>query len=214
MPAEPRKSNRGPAAATANHHALLDAARRVFTAQGYHAPLNAIAREAGVGQGVLYRHFPTRLDLARAVFAQNVAELEQIAAAPGPEAFEWLWRRLVEMTIEASAFVEMVVDSRRQLAQDDSERRLRSMLDATLPPAREAGRVDNRLTTDDVLLAQRMIYGVVVTTVDPAQIANLVTDALRLVPSLPAPSDPREPSTTTSSTGAVPRPAAEAATEP
>ncbi|RYV49637.1 TetR/AcrR family transcriptional regulator [Pengzhenrongella frigida] len=186
MPAEPRKSNRGPAAAAANRHALLDAARRVFAAQGYHAPLNAVAREAGVGQGVLYRHFPTRLDLARAVFAQNIDELETIAAVPGAEAFERLWRRLVEMTIEASAFVELAVDSRRQLAQDDGERRLRSMLDATLPPAREAGVVDHRLTTDDVLLAQRMIFGVVVTTVDPAQITVFVRDALRLVPSLPS----------------------------
>lgn len=185
MPTQPRRGNRGPAAATANHRALLDAARRVFAADGYHAPLSAIAREAGVGQGVLYRHFPTRLDLAHAVFAENLAALEQIAAVPGPESFGTLWHRLVQMTVEASAFVEMAVDARRQLAEDDSERRLRSMVDATLPAAREAGRADDRLTTDDVLLAQRMVYGIVVTTVDPAQTVDLVTDALRLLPRLP-----------------------------
>jgi len=165
--------------------ALLDAARSVFAAQGYHAPLNAIAREAGVGQGVLYRHFPTRLDLARAVFDENIAELEQIATEPGPQTFGRVWHRLVEMTVEASAFVEMAVDARRQLTEDDGERRLRAMVDTTLPPAREAGLVDDRLTTDDVVLAQRMVFGVVVTTADPTQVTALVADALRLLPSLP-----------------------------
>lgn len=185
MPSAPRRVNRGPAAAAPNRHALLDAARRVFAAQGYHAPLSAVAREAGVGQGVLYRHFPTRLDLARAAFEENLAELEKIAAEPGAEAFERLWRRLVEMTVGTAAFVEMAVDARRQLAQDDGERRLRACIDATLPAARAAGRVTDSLSTDDVVLAQRMVYGVVVTTVDPVQAAALVSDALLLLPSLP-----------------------------
>ena len=190
MPSAPRRVNRGPAAAAPNRHALLDAARRVFAAQGYHAPLSAVAREAGVGQGVLYRHFATRLDLARAAFEENLAELEQVAAEPGPEAFERLWRRLVDMTVGTAAFVEMAVDARRQLAQDDGERRLRACIDATLPAASAAGRVADDLTTDDVVLAQRMVYGVVVTTVDPVQAQALVTDALRLLPSLPPRSTP------------------------
>ena len=42
--------------------------------------LNAIARQAGVGQGTLYRHFPTREDLLAEVYREDVEEL--VAAAP------------------------------------------------------------------------------------------------------------------------------------
>lgn len=73
-------------------------------------PLSAIAKDAGVGQGVLYRHFPTRLDLALAVFEENLAQLEAVAAAPDPSAFGRLWQALVELTVESAAFVEMAVD--------------------------------------------------------------------------------------------------------
>jgi AcrR family transcriptional regulator len=42
--------------------------------------LNAIARQADVGQGTLYRHFPTREDLLAEVYREDVGEL--VAAAP------------------------------------------------------------------------------------------------------------------------------------
>jgi len=46
--------------------------------------LNAIARQAGVGQGTLYRHFPTREDLLAEVYREDVDEL--VAAAPDVDA--------------------------------------------------------------------------------------------------------------------------------
>ena len=44
-------------------------------------PYNAIAKAAGVGQGVLYRHFPRRVDLALAVFDDNFTAMERLAEA-------------------------------------------------------------------------------------------------------------------------------------
>src|SRR3954447_20413240 len=105
--------NRGPAAAIDNRRAILQGARRVMAERGYHVPLSAIARDAGVGQGVLYRHFSTRLDLAFAVFEENFRELEALAGEPGPDAFGRLWDRVVDLTVDSAAFVEMVVDARR-----------------------------------------------------------------------------------------------------
>ena len=75
MTSSPRAGNRGPAAAAGNRRALLRAARDLFAQKGYNVPLSAIARAAGVGQAVLYRHFPRRLDLAFAVFEENFADL-------------------------------------------------------------------------------------------------------------------------------------------
>ncbi|MFI5763982.1 TetR/AcrR family transcriptional regulator [Streptomyces sp. NPDC051563] len=51
-----------------NRELLLAAARKAFAAQGLDAPLDEIARRAGVGNATLYRHFPTRAALIDAVF--------------------------------------------------------------------------------------------------------------------------------------------------
>lgn len=82
-PEERRPPNDGPRAAARNRAALLVAAREVYAEQGLNAPLSAIARRAGVGQGVLYRHFPDRSAVAAAVLEENVQQVEQAAAAPG-----------------------------------------------------------------------------------------------------------------------------------
>src|SRR6202167_4605022 len=51
---------------------LLEAATAAFAEHGADAPLDDIARRAGLGIGTLYRHFPTRLDLQSAVFLSQV----------------------------------------------------------------------------------------------------------------------------------------------
>jgi AcrR family transcriptional regulator len=58
-----------------NHELLVEAARRVFADAGPGAPMEAVARQAGVGVGTLYRHFPTRIDLVEAVYRSDVDEL-------------------------------------------------------------------------------------------------------------------------------------------
>ena len=53
-------------------------AKQAFTRFGANASLDDIAREAGVGAGTLYRHFPTRDALLEAVYR---TEVERLAAA-------------------------------------------------------------------------------------------------------------------------------------
>ena len=60
-----------------NQQALLDAAAAVFVRAGVDAPVRAIAAEAGVGMGTVYRHFPTRADLVAAVYRHQVQECAQ-----------------------------------------------------------------------------------------------------------------------------------------
>ncbi|MEV8286357.1 helix-turn-helix domain-containing protein [Streptomyces niveus] len=78
---ERRPANDGPKAAARNRAALVSAAREVFAEHGLEAPLSAIARKAGVGQGVLYRHFPDRTAAVAAVLEENVRQIEQAAEA-------------------------------------------------------------------------------------------------------------------------------------
>lgn len=61
-----------------NRDRLLTAAKTAFTQLGAEAPLEEVARRAGVGIGTLYRHFPTREALVAAVYGR---EIEQLAAS-------------------------------------------------------------------------------------------------------------------------------------
>jgi AcrR family transcriptional regulator len=54
---------------------LIAAARDVFAKDGGGASMEAIAREAGVGVGTLYRHFPQRIDVVEAVYRDDVDQL-------------------------------------------------------------------------------------------------------------------------------------------
>ena len=66
--------------ARANRDRLIDVARRALAADPA-ASLHSIARAAGVGQGTLYRHFPTREALLLAVYHQDVEALVALAPA-------------------------------------------------------------------------------------------------------------------------------------
>ncbi|OBB81476.1 TetR family transcriptional regulator [Mycobacterium colombiense] len=69
-----------------NEQVLLDAAAAVFVRAGVDAPVRAIAAEAGVGMGTIYRHFPTRADLVVAVFRHQLDALSSIETiVPTPE---------------------------------------------------------------------------------------------------------------------------------
>jgi AcrR family transcriptional regulator len=75
QPAPPRKPRRD---AQRNRERILEVARQAFTRHGADASLDDIARQAAVGAGTLYRHFPTRDALIEAVYR---SEVEKLAAA-------------------------------------------------------------------------------------------------------------------------------------
>lgn len=62
-----------------NRERILAAARDLVSEPG-DLKLNAVAKACGIGQGTLYRHFPTREDLLTEVYRKEVDEL--VAAAP------------------------------------------------------------------------------------------------------------------------------------
>ncbi|MGO9657101.1 MAG: TetR/AcrR family transcriptional regulator [Acidimicrobiales bacterium] len=80
-----------------NYERLVDAARKVFADQGGGASMEAIAKQAGVGVGTLYRHFPKRIDVVEAVYRDDVDQLVGAAdrgmAELGPWAAVEAWLR-------------------------------------------------------------------------------------------------------------------------
>jgi AcrR family transcriptional regulator len=80
-PSQPvqRKPRRKPRTdAQRNRERILEVAKEAFTRFGAEASLDDIAKQAGVGAGTLYRHFPTRDALIEAVYR---SEVEKMAAA-------------------------------------------------------------------------------------------------------------------------------------
>ena len=63
-----------------NRERILEVAKAAFTRQGANASLEEIAKQAGVGAGTLYRHFPTRDDLIESVYRNEVEKLAAAAA--------------------------------------------------------------------------------------------------------------------------------------
>jgi AcrR family transcriptional regulator len=76
VPQKPRRKPRTDA--QRNRERILEVAKEAFTRFGAEASLDDIAKQAGVGAGTLYRHFPTRDALIEAVYR---SEVEKMAAA-------------------------------------------------------------------------------------------------------------------------------------
>jgi AcrR family transcriptional regulator len=74
-----------------NRRAVVAAASVVFSTQGTDAPLEEVAREAGVGIATLYRRFPSRDLLIEAVFEQRMADYadEAVRAAERARTEPW-----------------------------------------------------------------------------------------------------------------------------
>jgi len=74
----PSAARKPRADAQRNRDRVLGAAKEAFTRSGADASLDDIAKQAGVGAGTLYRHFPSRDELLEAVYR---TEVEKLAAA-------------------------------------------------------------------------------------------------------------------------------------
>src|SRR3954447_17214320 len=89
---EPRPQR---ADARRNRERILAAAREAFANDGREVQMPDVARAAGVGVGTLYRHFPAKEDLVRALVCDKVqATIDTARQALGgddpAEAMEWL----------------------------------------------------------------------------------------------------------------------------
>ncbi|GAA1739264.1 helix-turn-helix domain-containing protein [Luedemannella helvata] len=159
----PRRPNLGRSAAQANRRALLAAAVEVFAEGGIDAPLSAVARRAGVGQGSLYRHFPDRISLAMAVFEENVARLESLATDPTCT-LDGMLATITRMVINSVAFVDLVMAGGAEPRLDAINERVRATLAGPLAAARRAGRIRESVGLDDLMLAIGMIAAIVART--------------------------------------------------
>ena len=153
------KAHRKPRAdAIRNRELLLDAARQVFGARAGQASLEAVARQAGVGVGTLYRHFPTREALFEAVYRRELDELGELAERLAQEAapVEAL-RRWLHANVRLVATKKGMVEGLRLVAHGSNElkaysfERLIGALSLLLERGVAAGELRGDIAAEDLL---------------------------------------------------------------
>jgi AcrR family transcriptional regulator len=146
--------------AVRNRERVLAAAKAVFSAGGPEASLEAVAKQAGVGIGTLYRHFPTRQDLFETVYRREVQQLvelaEELKSAPAPvDALRRWLRSNVEFVATKkgmSAALALTVHGSSDLAAFTFDR-LTSAVGALLDRAIAAGEIRSDISPEDLLRA-------------------------------------------------------------
>jgi AcrR family transcriptional regulator len=186
-PAEAGDEPRMRADARRSRAKLLEAATAAFAENGADAPLEDIARRAGVGIGTLYRHFPTRTDLQAGVFRSQVdavcATADDLIGTVSPqEAFAGSVRAIAGYLITKRGLAKALVDS---LGKDSElisvcSMRMRDTLERLLAHAQQAGALRPDVTAHDVL---RLVHGIVMATEqapqDTDRLLGMMLDGLR-----------------------------------
>jgi AcrR family transcriptional regulator len=72
-----------------NRHHAIEGARAVLAERGLDAPLDEIARRAGIGNATLYRHFPARCDLVVAACADVLRQVDAASQRSLAEPDAW-----------------------------------------------------------------------------------------------------------------------------
>jgi AcrR family transcriptional regulator len=192
------KSSRKPRAdALRNRERVLEAAKTVFSAGGPDASLEAVAREAGVGIGTLYRHFPTREALYEAVYRREVEQLSELAEAlKGEAAPVEALRRWLRSNVEFVATKKGMATALALAAGPPSEltafsfERLTKAIGMLLERAVAAGEVRADITPEDLL---RTLVGMCMLHDQPGWQASVVRMLDVLVDGLRVQSDTGKP---------------------
>lgn len=174
MDATPPRAKR--ADALRNRDKLLSAAVRAFSEHGPEASVNLIAKEAGVGIGTLYRHFPTREALIEAAYRSELTAVcdaadELLRELPPAEATRaWMHRFIDYMTTK----IGMADALRTVIASGtDPYARSRELLDDAvehlLNAAAKTGEFRSDVEADDVLIG---LSGIALAAGEPTQRAQ------------------------------------------
>jgi AcrR family transcriptional regulator len=155
--AESTPARRRPRAdAFRNRQRLLSAADAIFADVGAAAPLERVARQARVGIGTLYGHFPTRRALIAELLAQRNAALfdhgERLGERPAADAVtEWA-TAVVEHAATYRGLAAVLADGFGDDASELHEDclRMNRIGEGLLSRAQQAGAVRSDVTADDL----------------------------------------------------------------
>jgi AcrR family transcriptional regulator len=147
-----------------NRRLLLNAAAEVFNEQGLDASTAEIARRAGVGQGTVFRRFPTKEHLVAAIVVDRIGELETKARAallhpPADGAVLAFMREAVQQHLRDHGLVEAVIGT-AVIADPEVQRAHGRLLDAVediIEVDRRAGLLRDDVGAFDVMALSKAV---------------------------------------------------------
>jgi AcrR family transcriptional regulator len=153
--------------AARNAERILRAAREVYGELGADAPIEVIARRAGVGERTLYRRFPTKGDLISAALDQSIAEAltPAIEAARGDKDPMRGLVQLIEAAISLGAREHHLLTAARRAGslRSDISAELNAALGELTRRGQQAGVIRPDLVADDLPRIIAMLYSVLFT---------------------------------------------------
>ena len=182
-----------------NRARVLAAAEEIFAAGGLAAPVEAIARRAGVGAGTIYRHFPTKEALFEAVVDQRIAHFVALGRRLATEvdagtttagaAFEAFFTQVVAGAAVNHALCDAIeAGSGRQAALSPELRAAhQGALTGLLSRAQRAGAIRTDVDGDDVAALMTGCVPAEARRGRPGRMAALALDALRARPTTTPP---------------------------
>ncbi|PRY44655.1 TetR/AcrR family transcriptional regulator [Umezawaea tangerina] len=187
-----------------NRDQIIAAARTIFVDQGPDAPMEDIARAAGVGVGTLYRRFPDRGTLIREVAVDSFGRaLTEARASIEEEPTCWdALVRFIGFSQELRLSLHLAMISaqagaviRDDPATDEFRRVLLTDLDHMVKGAQAEGKVRTDIGTGDVAMLFVLLMRPLPAKLDEIEGASercmtLMLDGLRAHPGTPLPSRP------------------------
>jgi AcrR family transcriptional regulator len=142
--------------AARNRARVLEVAYDTFAAEGLSVPIDEIARRAGVGAGTVYRHFPTKEDLFRAVIENRISGIVDHGRAllVGDDAGDGLFALLRALVLQWGAADRGLADALSRsgvdVTTDGVEESFLALLGDLLSAAQKAGNARGDLDVRDV----------------------------------------------------------------
>jgi AcrR family transcriptional regulator len=170
-----------------NYERLIVAARGVFAKEGGGASMEAIAREAGVGVGTLYRHFPQRIDVVEAVYRDDVDQLvataEQVIAEfdpwPAVVAFLQAFARYAQGKRTFLNELHEAFDKHPELKLRSKER-IDDAMDRIVRRAQDAGAIRTDVNGAELMqLVSPMCISATLSEEQSSRLLNMILDGLR-----------------------------------
>lgn len=173
-----------------NRDRIIDAARELFATDGLEVTMRQIARRAGVGPATLYRRFPTKADLVRAAFVDELRDCRSIVVDGVADTDPWrgfssIIERLLVLNARNQGFTDAFVSAYPEAVDFRAHREdaVRGIV-TVARRAIEAGALRDDFVLDDFLIVLLAARGLSRTTEGERtrtarRYAALVIDGLR-----------------------------------
>lgn len=205
MTASPNDAALLRADARRNREQILAAAKEIFAEHGPDVPMEEIARKAAVGVGTLYRRFPDRETLIKAVARDNFSAVlaeARNAVEQEPTAWRALVRYLrLSQELRLNVQLAMVSPVAQGILHDDPDtlrfrRELLQLLDRIVHDAQREGTLRKDIDTGDVTMLISLLVGqarrrwTATTRMGVERSIELMLDGLRAQPGANLPGRP------------------------